>query len=116
MKNHRCRITADLDKTFLSVAKARTDAVILWLYKYNGITVNEKKVRRSSGKKGCHVVLWTDNHINRQQFFFIRLVLGDDIKRVKLDMLRKKPKQFLFYKKVYLKPRQKHLNSQKNSK
>lgn len=90
------RITADLDRLPLSVAKARTDAIILWLYKYHGITINDKIVRKSSGKKGCHIILWTDNNIKAEQLLFIRMVLGDDYKRLMLDRARAEPKQYLF--------------------
>lgn len=96
------RITADLDNTPLSVAKMRTIAVIDYVYRHYNITFSDKIFRLSSSKKGCHVILWTDNKLNKEMILLIRYLLGDDTKRLIEDKKRRRPKQYLFRKKVKL--------------
>jgi hypothetical protein len=93
------RITADLDNIPLSVARARTIAIINYLFHLD-VIFDSRIIRKSSSKKGCHVILWTRNNLDKQQIIFIRYLLGDDTKRIKRDLLRRRPKQYLFKKKV----------------
>ena len=94
------RITADMDNIPFSVAKSRTLAVIDYIYKYHKIIIDRKTVRRSSGGKGCHAILWTNDYLTNWDVFYIRFLLGDDIRRIKKDIKRRRPKQYLFKKKI----------------
>ena len=96
------RITADLDNTLLSIAIFRTQAVIDYIYKEHEIIIYDKIIRKSFSGKGCHVILFSDNKLSKWDIFYIRLLLGDDCKRVKKDLLRRRPKQYLFKEKIKL--------------
>lgn len=94
------RITADLDRITLTTAKARLTAIVYYLNKIHNININYTKIRRSSSKKGCHVILFTDGKLPKYKIIWIRELLGDDWKRIKHDLKRKYPRQYLFKKKV----------------
>lgn len=96
------RITADLDNMPLTVARIRALAIINLLDKHFNIIIDRKKIRMSSSKKGCHVILFTNNKLKKDGIFFIRYLLGDDHKRIKKDLKRKRPKQYLFTEKRML--------------
>lgn len=94
------RITADLDNTRLSVARVRTTAVIAWLYHHYTIIFDKRIIRKSPSGKGYHIILWTSQRMTNKEIFFTRALLGDDPKRLELDMKRRRPKQYLFNKKI----------------
>lgn len=94
------RITADLDNTPLIIAKKRTIAILVYLYKNYKIHFEDKIIRKSSSGKGCHVILWTNHKLKEKEVIFIRMLLGDDFQRIIRDS--KNPKQHLFYKKRFL--------------
>jgi hypothetical protein len=96
------RITADLDGIPMSIARARTLAVINYLHHYKNIIIDSKIIRLSSSKKGVHVILWTSQNIGINEIFYIRLLLGDDTKRLARDLKRRRPRQYLFKKKIRL--------------
>lgn len=101
------RITADLDNTKVSIARARAYIISAFLIRQFNYPVSDVLVRKSSSGKGCHVILWIDTNdtklLTKSRIFYIRELLGDDYKRVKLDRLRKFPEQRLFKKKIKLK-------------
>lgn len=96
------RITADMDNIPPSVASTRTTAIIEYLYNRIGLSFDRKIIRKSSSGKGCHVILWTKERLTKEQIVFIRYILGDDVKRIKKDLKRRRCKQYLFKRKVKL--------------
>lgn len=97
------RITADIDKTPLKVVKTRTKALMIYLYKYHKIIFNDFQVKRSSGKKGYHIILWCNNRLTKKKIIFLRYLFGDDVKRIQIDLKRRRSRQFLFKSKKYIK-------------
>ena len=102
------RITADLDNISLSTAGIRVLAVLNLLFK-NGFRFNDKIIRLSPRKKGVHVILWTNQLLDKKQIFFIRSLLGDDYERLSRDKKRRRPKQYLFKSKHRLKKNHSHI-------
>lgn len=96
------RITADLDNTLLSVAKARALAIEAYLHARYHILINSFNVYYSSSHKGCHVILWTEQKLDKTKILFIRALLGDDPSRLMRDIRRRRPKQYLFDNKKML--------------
>lgn len=97
----KTRITADLDNTSMLAARIRTFLVCKWLYEKD-VIIDKKELRLSSSKKGVHVILWTSNKLNNKAVFFIRELLGDDIRRLEIDKSRRRPRQYLFKTKKLL--------------
>ena len=95
------RITADIDNTPISVVKNRVIAILMHLNKKEGLTFDRVKVRYSSSGLGCHVILWSNDKISKNKIFYIRYLLGDDVKRIKRDM-KGRNSQHLFFKKKFL--------------
>ena len=90
------RITADIDthdlsETFLSLVVASEKLEI------------EQLVIRKSTNKGYHLIVFTKQLLKTSDIFKYRKLLGDDKKRVTMDKRRKRPKQYLFKKKISLK-------------
>ena len=96
------RITADIDNTPLSVVKMRTIAIINYLHDKFNIEIDRKEIRKSSRGKGAHVILFTQQKLKKHVLFLARFLLGDDHKRIKMDLKRRRPKQYLFKKKISL--------------
>ena len=95
------RITADLDNTPLSVARIRTYAIMEYM-KNKDILLESPEIRLSSSGKGCHVILWSNEKLEKYTIFFIRMLLGDDFKRLSRDFKRRRAKQYLFKRKIRL--------------
>ena len=85
------RITADLD----------TKNIFKILFRvYRALKLDPKEIYlKPSNSRGYHLVLWIDREISKKDLFRLRAYLGDDPKRIAIDQRRKKPKQYLFYKK-----------------
>ena len=95
------RMTADLDKISLKTAQIRVMAILFYLFK-KGIVFDFREIRKSSSGKGVHVILWTSQELTKRKIFFIRSLLGDDPRRLERDKKRRRPKQYLFKRKVRL--------------
>lgn len=85
------RITADLD--------TKNPIIILWsLFKAIRIQPSEIYLKPSNSR-GYHLVVWINREVSKKELIKLRKYLGDDPKRIAIDLKRKNPKQYLFYKK-----------------
>ena len=56
---------------------------------------------KHSNSKGYHIILWLDlpKNTDKEYIFYLRQFIGDDKQRIKIDRKRKRPRQYLFFKK-----------------
>jgi len=85
------RLTADLD--FTNPLK-----VLFYIYRAIKLKPNEIVLKKSNSK-GFHLIIWVNGRLSKKRIFELREYIGDDKKRIELDKKRKKPRQYLFYKK-----------------
>ena len=57
----------------------------------------------SSNSKGYHLIVWTNHNYSKKRIYELRKLIGDDIRRIKLDKIKKFGQQTLFYKKTKIK-------------
>lgn len=87
------RITIDID--------TRNKLKLIWIIAKTFYHIPEFKAitLEQSNSKGYHLVIWLDICSTKKQFS-LRKALNDDKHRLFLDIKRKYPKQYLFFKKI----------------
>ena len=80
-------ITLDIDYKYNSKKAKEKIKEILKVFDYNP---NIKIFKRKSSSGNLHILIIMDNNTTLEEHFFIRLYLGDDIKRIENDIKRLK--------------------------
>jgi len=69
--------------------------------------IDKTYIKKSNSKKGLHLIVWFKEDLTDFEFWYFRLLFGDDIKRIAKDIEKKirgiNHTQVLFDKKFYVK-------------